>query len=319
MAAYFVRRLTGIVPSLLLLVLLVIVLVRLIPGTTVDVMLQDFRASQLDRHALEHRLGLDRSVPDEFGRYVTGLLHGDLGQSLWNRQPVRQAIFQKLPVTTELALLAGVFGAVTGIALGVLSGVRQGSLLDYGLRSTAILFLSVPNFVLGSAIVLVPAIYWGWAPPLHYHAVTADPLANVKQFILPALVLGLPLSAALMRLTRTTMLEVLRQDYVRTARAKGLSRARVVLRHTLRNALIPVVTLLGLQMALLLSGSVIVESLFGLPGLGQLVLDSLSQRDYPVIEGITVVLGIMVMLVNLYVDFSYVVFDPRIRLGSSAK
>jgi peptide/nickel transport system permease protein len=305
--------LLGIIPSILVLVLLVVILVRLIPGTTVDAMLGDFRASKLDRQQLEARLGLDRPVYEQYADYVRGLAHGDLGHSLFDRKSVGGMIFDKLPVTLELTIFAAIVGSISGILLGVLSAVMHNSIVDYTMRSFSVLFLSIPSFVLASASVLLPAVYFGWVPPLFYHHITQDPAANLEQLILPTVVLALPMSATMMRIARTSLLEVLRQDYVRTARSKGLRAQRVIFSHALRNALIPIMTIFGLQVAVLLSGSVIIESIFGLPGIGLLVLDALNQRDYPVIEGITVVLGLCVMLVNLVVDCSYAIIDPRVK------
>lgn len=317
MGQYIIRRLIAMIPTFLLLILTVVVLIRFIPGSAVDLMLTDLRASAVDRQLLKERLGLADPLPVVYAEYVAGVLRGDLGNSLWTQKPVRDTIFDKLPVTIELGIMAISMGTFIGIALGVVSAVRQDTWADYGLRSISILFLSVPSFVLGTALVVLPSIYFGWLPPLFFKDFAADPWGHISQFLLPAAILSVGLSASLTRLTRTMMLEVLRQDYVRTARAKGLSDRIVVYRHALKNALIPVITLLGIQVAILVSGTVVVETIFGLPGVGTLLLDSLSQRDYPLIQGVTVVLGIWIMLVNLVVDVLYGVIDPRIRLGSS--
>ncbi len=315
MLAFLLRRLLSLIPSILILLLFVVVLLRLLPGDVVDVMLKDFRASDLDRQVLEERLGIGDPIAVEYVDYVRGAATGDLGRSFWTQEPVLTVIFDHVSVTMELMLLALVFGTLTGIPLGVLSAVKQDTIADYALRSVSVLALSVPNFLLATAIVTLPAAYFGWSPPLFYTRFSDDPWAHFQHFLIPAAMLAPFLSASLMRMTRSMMLEVLNEDYVRTARAKGLPERLVVYRHSVKNALIPVVTLLGLHVAVLLSGAVVVEIIFGLPGLGKLLIDSLVQRDYPVIQGIAVVTGIFVMLTNLIVDASYRFLDPRIRLG----
>jgi peptide/nickel transport system permease protein len=244
------------------------------------------------------------------------VLRGDLGRSLWDERPVSTLIFDRLPTTVELALLAMTVSVTMAIAFGVLAAIRQDTFLDYGPRSVAILGLSIPDFAIGTAILVLPSIWWQKTVPLIWHPLSADPVEHFKQIIIPALVVGVRLSASVMRLTRTMMLEVLRQDYTRTAWAKGLTERAVVLRHGLKNALIPVVTLFGLELAALISGIVIMESIFAIPGVGRLLIESIASRDYPVIQGITVVVGTLVILVNLGVDLSYAYLDPRVRLGA---
>ena len=210
-------------------------------------------------------------------------------------------------------MLAIVLGSVMGIAIGTISAVRQDGAIDYLLRSTAILGLSVPNFAIATGIVVFPAIWWGISPSLRYVSFTEAPIDHLKILIAPSLVLGISLSASVMRLMRTTILNELRQDYVRTAESKGLRYRTVVMKHVLKNALIPVVTLLGLQVAFLIGGSVITESVFAIPGVGRLLLGSIGNRDYPVLQGIVVVIGLFIILTNLVIDLSYAWLDPRIR------
>lgn len=317
MSRYVIQRLLGVIPTMLLLLLLVVLMVRIIPGDIVDIMLaEQGGARNVNRQALEQRLGIDDSIPVQYVEYVGNLLRGDLGNSLWDRRPVRTLIFRRLPTTLEIAALAMAVSVGVAVGFGVLAAIRQDTWLDYGPRSIAILGLSVPDFVLGTALLVLPAIWWHKTVPLVWHPFSVDPVLHIEQIALPVLVVGVRLSASVMRLTRTMMLEVQRQDYTRTAWAKGLSERVVVLRHGLKNALIPVVTLLGIELAVLISGIVIMESIFAIPGVGRLLLESISSRDYPVIQGITVVVGILVILVNLGIDLSYVYLDPRVRLGS---
>jgi peptide/nickel transport system permease protein len=316
MTGYLVRRLLGIVPTVLLLLMLVVVMVRIIPGDIVDIMLtEQSGARNVDRQALEQRLGIDRPLPVQYAEYAAGVLRGDLGRSLWDQRSVAALIFSRLPTTIELTVIAITVSMTLAITFGVLAAVRQDTFLDYGPRSLAILGLSVPEFVLGTALLVLPTIWFHTTVPLIWRPFSEDPVAHLIQMLIPALVVGVRLSASVMRLTRTMMLEVLRQDYTRTAWAKGLSERVVVMRHGLKNGLIPVVTLLGLEVAALISGIVIMESIFAIPGVGRLLLESIAARDYPVIQGITVVVGVLVILVNLVVDLSYGYLDPRVRFG----
>jgi peptide/nickel transport system permease protein len=313
---YIVQRLVGIVPTILLLLLLVVVMVRLIPGNVVDIMLTEQSGARgVDRQAIEQRLGIDAPLPVQYLRYAGGVLQGDLGRSLWSQQPVTQMVLQRLPITLEIAVLAMLISISVALTFGVLAATRQDTLLDYGPRSAAILGLSVPDFVVGTALLVLPTLWFGITPPLIWNSFGEDPIAHLKQIAIPVLVVGLRLSASVMRLTRTMMLEVLRQDYTRTAWAKGLTERAVVVRHGLKNALIPVVTLLGIELAVLISGIVIMESIFAIPGVGRLLIESIAARDYPVIQGITVVVGTLVIFVNLGIDLSYAYLDPRVRLG----
>jgi peptide/nickel transport system permease protein len=213
----------------------------------------------------------------------------------------------------EIGVLSIAIGSISGIMIGAIAAVRQDGWLDYLLRSVSILGISVPTFAIATAVVVFPAIWWGKAPSLRYVGFTEAPWSHIKIIVLPSIVLGISLSATIMRLTRTTMLEVLRQDYIRTAHAKGVSERAVVFRHALKNAMIPVVTVLGLQVAFLIGGSVIVESVFAIPGIGRLLLSAISNRDYPIVQGVVLVIGAFVMLTNLLVDVSYAWLDPRIR------
>ncbi len=315
MAKYIMRRLVGLIPTLLLLLFLVVVLIDLIPGDIVDLMLAERTGSndETARAALEEQLGLTQPLPIRYVEYTSRALRGDLGASLWTQRPVTELIAGRAWASIEIGLLSILLGSVSGVMIGAVSAVRQDGWLDYVLRSVSILGISVPTFAIATAVVVLPAIWWGTAPSLRYVGFSEAPWAHIKIIMLPAVVLAIGLSATVMRLTRTTMLEVLRQDYIRTAHAKGVAEQSVVFRHALKNAMIPVVTVLGLQVAFLIGGSVIVESVFAIPGVGRLLLSAISNRDYPIVQGVVLVIGVFVMVTNLLVDVSYAWLDPRIR------
>ena len=314
MQSYILRRLLALVPTLFFASLIVFVTVRLIPGSVIDMMMsQNDIAVGKDRALVEAALGLDQPMHLQYFRWVGAALQGDLGRSLWQSTPVTEHLLARLPVTFELGLLAFLVGLSVALPIGVYSAIRQDTAGDYLTRSFSILMLAIPSFWLGTLVMVFPAIWWGWSPEIRYVPFTQDPLGNLSQMIIPAVILGTSLSAVTMRLTRTMMLEVLRQDYIRTAWAKGLNERLVVTRHALRNALIPVVTLIGLQAPLLIGGAVIMEQIFVIPGMGLLLLEAVSQRDYPIITGVFLIVGICVMLINLLVDLSYGFLDPKVR------
>jgi peptide/nickel transport system permease protein len=296
--------------------LIVFITIRLIPGDVIDLMLSqnDIAADKKSRDQLVAALGLDRPMASQYLRWVGAIvLHGDLGTSLWQNTPVTELLLARLPVTLELAAFAMVVGLAIALPIGIYSALRQDTAGDYVGRSFSILLLAVPSFWLATMVMVFPSVWWGWSPEVNYVRFTEDPLQNLKQMSLPAIVLGAALSAITMRMTRTMMLEVLRQDYIRTAWAKGLPERLVVVRHALRNALVPVVTLIGLQAPLLLGGAVIIEQIFVIPGMGLLLLEAVNQRDYPIITGVFLVVGLAVMAINLVVDLSYGLLDPKVR------
>jgi peptide/nickel transport system permease protein len=314
MLPYISRRLLALIPTLFFASLIVFVTVRLIPGNVIDLMLsQNDIAVGKDRAQLEAALGLDRPMYAQYARWAGAALRGDLGRSLWQNTPVTAQLLERLPVTFELGLLALIVALSVALPIGVYSAIRQDTAGDYLTRSFSILMLAIPSFWLGTLVMVFPSIWWGWSPELSYVPFRLQPLKNLSQMIVPAVILGTSLSAVTMRLTRTMMLEVLRQDYIRTAWAKGLSEGPVVARHALRNALIPVVTLVGLQAPLLIGGAVIMEQIFVIPGMGLLLLDAVNSRDYPIITGVFLIVGIAVMLINLVVDLSYGLLDPKVR------
>ena len=317
MRAYIIRRLLLIVPSLFILSMLVFLSVRFIPGDAIDAMLgkQGFIGAEVDREALEHMLGLDVPVHVQYARWIGGILrHGSLGHSLLgSRGAVEEKIIDRLPVTIELGALAILIGLVIALPIGIYSAMRQDTAADYVGRSVAIIGLATPNFWLATMVVLYPSLWWAWSPPLNWVPFSEDPLGNLGMLILPSLILGTALAAATMRMTRTMMLEVLRQDYIRTAWSKGLRERVVVMRHAFKNALIPVVSLIGLQLPILIGGSVIMENIFSLPGLGRLMLVALEDRDYPVVSGVNLFFATAVVLFNLLIDLLYTWLDPRVR------
>ena len=316
MRAYTIRRLLLIIPTLFILTILVFLSVRFIPGDVVDFFADTSfgQGKEVDEEALRRMLGLDVPVHVQYGRWMGDIfLHGTLGRSLWGVATVEEKILGRLPVSIELGVLSIVIGLLIALPVGIYSAIRQDTAADYVGRTIAIIGLATPNFWLATMVILYPAIWWGWSPSVELIPFTEDPLGNLGMFIIPAVILGTGLSAATMRMTRTMMLEVLRQDYIRTAWSKGLNERVVVLRHAIKNALIPIVTLIGLQLPILVGGSVIMENIFNLPGLGRLMVNALSQRDYPVVSGVNLVFATAVVGVNLMIDLIYPYLDPRVR------
>ena len=321
MRAYVVRRILLRIPTFFLLTILVFLSVRFIPGDAIDILLSRMvmtsgGGSGIDRPELERRLGLDVPVHVQYGRWMGGiLLRGDLGTPMLRPEPVGELIAGRLPATIELGLVAVIVGVLIGVPIGVYSAVRQDTIGDYVGRSFAIFGLATPNFWLATIILVFPAIWWAWSPPLRLVRLSDEFVGHFGIFIVPGLILGTYLAASTMRMTRTMMLEVLRQDYVRTAWAKGLRERLVILRHVVKNALIPVVTLVGLQVPIIVGGAVIMEQMFAIPGLGRLMIDALFDRDYPIISGINLFFAVAVMVINLLVDVLYAYLDPRVHYG----
>ena len=316
MTTYVIRRLLLIIPTLLILTILVFFLVRFLPGNVIDLLEADmeYRDMEIDREALMRLLGLDVPFYVQYARWMEGIfLHGTLGKSLFAGHTVEEKILAGLPVTIQLGAMALVLGQLIALPVGIYSAIRQDTPADYVGRTVAVIGMATPNFWLALLVMIYPGIWWGWSPPMEYISLTEDPVANFGTLIIPAVILGTAMSAGTMRLTRTMMLEVLRQDYIRTARSKGLKERVVILRHTVKNALIPVVTLAGAQLPILVGGSVIMENIFNLPGLGRLFVDALGQRDYPMVSGINLFLASIVLLNNLFIDLLYPYLDPRVR------
>ena len=320
MRAYILRRLLLVIPTLFVVSTIVFGLIRLIPGSVVDAMLAAplGEMSNLDeeqaRAAIETKLGLDVPIPIQYGRWLRDLfLHGDLGESMWSGQPVTEQLIDRFPVSIELGVLAVLIGLLISVPIGVYSAIRQDTVGDYIARSFAIGMVTIPHFWIGIMVMVLPAVYFGWTPSMVYIPLREDPLGHLQMFLIPAAILGMLLAGATMRMTRTMMLEVLRQDYIRTAWAKGLKERQVVIRHGLKNALIPVVTLIGLQVPILIGGSIVLEQIFNLPGIGRLTVSVIATRDYPVLSGINLVIAAGILFFNLIIDLTYAWLDPRIR------
>lgn len=314
MSEFIIRRLLTLVPTLFFASLIIFLAIRMIPGDVIDLMLaQNDVANSADHDSLRAALGIDRPLLDQYFSWAGAALTGDLGNSLWQNEPVAGLIAQRLPVTLELGILALLVSTTVGVSIGVYSAVNQDTAGDHVARSFSLLMLSVPGFWLATLVMVFPSVWWRWSPDLEFTPFFVDPVRNLMHVIVPAVLLGLSLSGVTMRMTRTMMLDVLRQDYIRTARAKGLRESVVIFRHALRNSLIPVVTLVGLQAPMLIGGAVIFEQIFALPGMGSLLLDAVFQRDYPVVTGVFLVVGVTVLFINLAVDLTYGWLDPRVR------
>jgi peptide/nickel transport system permease protein len=313
MRQYVLRRLALAIPTLVLVSVIVFAIMRLMPGDVVIRMVEG-HAYAPTVEALRKELGLDRPASVQYLEWVAGiLLRGDFGNSYWTRQPIWDEFIRRFPVTLELAAFTILSSVVIGVLVGIVSAVRQDTVSDYVGRVLAILALSVPYFGLAVLVVVLPSIYFKWTPVYTYVPFTTDPVENVKIMLVPALVFGVTRAGPIMRIMRSALLEVLRQDYIRTAWSKGLPERAIVLRHALKNALIPVVSLIGLQMPLYIGGSVIIEAIFRLPGVGLFFFEALTRLDYPVVQSVNLIIAAMVVGLNLAIDLSYAFLDPRIR------
>lgn len=306
MLAELIRRLLSTAIVVLGVVVLVFLLIHLIPGDPVDVMLGE-AATAADREALRHQLGLDRPLAAQLGDYLGGLVQGDLGQSLQQRRPITELLAERIPATLELALAALAFTLLLALPLGLLAAVRRNSGWDRGAMAFSLLGVSIPNFWLGPLLILLFSVWLGWLPVSGRESPAA--------LILPALTLGMSLAAVLSRMVRSSVLEVLGEDFIRSAYARGLSTRQVLTRHALPNALLPVITVLGLQLGTLLAGAVITEVVFGWPGLGSLTIEAIQSRDYPLVQACVLLISLSYVLVNMLTDLLYAWIDPRIRLG----
>jgi peptide/nickel transport system permease protein len=315
MVRYLARRLVLLVPVLFGVSVLVFVLIRLIPGDVVDVLLGTEAVNPEIREEIRALFGLDAPMYVQYGRWLGGVVRGDFGVSLRTGQPITTAIGRNLPVTIELALLSVLLSSSVAIPLGILSALKRSSATDLITRLTGLIGLSFPSFWLATMLLLISSLYFRWLPPPIFVSLRENPSQNLAQMALPTISLAAGLSAIVMRMTRSAMLEVLRRDYVRTARAKGLPERAVVVRHALKNALIPVITVIGVQAGYLLGGAVVIEQIFSLPGLGWLLLNGVYQRDYPMIQATVLLLALFFVLTNLLVDLAYALLDPRIRYG----
>jgi len=316
MAGYILKRIAFAIPTLIVVSLGIFLMVRLLPGDIIDILFGgDLSASEEVKEQAREQLGLNGSYPEQYWRWISGAVQGDFGFSLRSTEPVSNVILDALPITLELLILALLIAVVIGVPLGVISAVKRDRAADYAARVGGLVGLSIPSFWLATLLLLFTSRVFGWVPPLNYVSPFDDPIANLSQFILPAISISVFTMAIVMRMVRATMLEVLGQDYVRTARAKGVNRRIVISRHALRNALIPVVTIVGFEIGVLIGGAAIIETIFGLPGIGYVLLQAISGRDYPLIQGMTLLIAFTFIFANLLVDILYGILDPRISQG----
>ncbi|MGI8964200.1 MAG: ABC transporter permease [Thermomicrobiales bacterium] len=314
MLKFLIRRVLLMIPVLLGVTIVTFIIVRSIPGDPVQVLLgADRRTTPEQIENIRQAYGLDQSLPVQYFKWLGHVLSGDLGMSLRTKRPLTQELGLRLPVTIELTLFAGLIAAIPGLTFGVIAAIKRNSGVDYATTIATLAGVSVPNFFLATLLVLLFSFWLKWLPPVGFRPFTDDPIQNLKTMIMPAMALGLPLSAVLMRFTRSSVLEVMGQEHVRTARAKGIPQRQVLFRHVLPNAGIPILTIVGLQVASLLGGTVIIEQIFGLPGVGRYVYEAIANRDYPVVQSVTLVLAFLFVMVSLVVDILYAVIDPRLR------
>ena len=316
MTQYILRRLLLFVPTLVLVTGMIFTIMRVVPGDVAKLIVTAGGEGRFNERAyreVRQQLKLDRPIPVQYLYWVGGALRGDFGKSYWSKTSVRDELTERLPVTLELALAAPVLALLLGVPLGVISAVRQNTPLDYAARFVSITGLSVPHFWLGIVLVLVLANYFDWVVPIRYAEIWQDPWQNVQQMVWPVLVFATTFTALLARVTRSAMLEVLRSDYIRTARAKGLRGFAVVTRHGLRNALLPIITIFGAQLGSLISGAVVTERIFNVPGMGRYFVESVFVRDFPVVQATVLLIAVAYLVVNLAVDMTYAWLDPRIR------
>ena len=320
MTQYLVKRLLLFAPTVLLATLIIFVLMWIIPGDAAMMILtgeegEGGRVSLEDVDRLRTELGLDRPIHVQYGVWLWDTLHGDLGTSIWYKIPVIDELKDRFTVTLELAVMAIIMAITVAVPLGVLSAVRQDTGIDYISRVFALIGIALPTFWIGILMLYGLIFFFGWLPPLGYVSLWEDPLTNLQQLVFPALAIAFHDLAFTARVTRSSMLEVMREDYMRTARAKGLNEWQVVGKHALKNALLPVITISGYQFGRLLGGVIIVEAIFAVPGAGALLIESIIHRDFVVIQGIILLTAVVVLTVNLVIDLFYGVLDPRIRYG----
>jgi peptide/nickel transport system permease protein len=314
MRTYMLKRVLALIPTLIGVTILVFLMMRMIPGTVVDQLIgTEARVDESTKAAMRAFFGLDQPLYMQYWNWVSGLARGDMGNSWRSGLPVGKMIFDRLAVTAELGLLALIISLLVGIPLGTLSAIRENTALDHVARLVSLFSLSMPIFWQAAMLILGLSLWFNWVPPVDYASPLKAPLANLTQMLLPSLVLGTVVAAQVMRMTRSSLLEVLRHDYVRTARAKGLAEGMVIRRHAFKNALIPIITIIGVQIGYLLGGAVVTEEVFTLPGIGRLVLNAVYERDYPLVQGSILFIAVLFMVSNLVVDLLYAYLDPRIR------
>ncbi|HJR05525.1 MAG TPA: ABC transporter permease [Methylomirabilota bacterium] len=316
MRTYLTKRLLLMVPTLLGVAAVVFVIMRVIPGDVTLLILGGDQTGRIDPKqvaAMRQQLGLDQPIVVQFGQWLWGVLRLDFGNSLWTGQPVIEEVLIRLPLSLEVAILATIVSVLLAIPLGMLAAVRQDTWVDYGIRVLSIGGQAIPSFWVGILVILFLVIYFGWGPPLEFTPPWVDPWANFQQLVWPVVTVGYRYAAVTTRMTRSTVLEVLREDYIRTAWAKGLRERAVVIRHALKNAMLPVITLVGTEFAFLIGGLVVTETVFTLNGVGRFVVDAVAHRDYPVVQALVFLIALCFVVVNLLIDLTYAWLDPRIR------
>lgn len=314
MTQYIIRRLISAVPSLMLVSIVIFSLIRLVPGDVVMARLSESGyVTEEDLAEMRAELGLDRGFVEQYVDWTSGLVRGDFGESLWTGESVLPKIATRMRVSIQIALMAIALSLFIAIPLGVISAVKQNTPIDYAARLFAIIGLSLPDFWIATMLLLLLTLWVGWLPEFGYFPLWEDPSRNLQALVFPALIVGYRSSATASRMTRSTMLEVLREDYVRTARAKGLTERTIVIRHALKNAVIPVITIFGGLLSFMLGGLVVLETIFALPGMGRMAFDAVTLRDYPVLQGTVMIMALIFVFANLLVDLSYAIIDPRIR------
>jgi peptide/nickel transport system permease protein len=319
MGTYIIRRLFGLIPILIGISIIVFLIMRMLPGDVAAMILMgggEDSTSGVSAEAvaeLREQLGLNAPLWKQYVDWMWGIVRLDAGVSLWTQKPVFDEIFSRLPLTLELAVMGLLLSLVIAIPVGVISALKQNSWVDYLFRSFSIMGLAIPGFWLATMLILGLTVFFNWTPPLGYVGLTQDPWKNIQQLFLPAIVIGYSNAAIIARMTRSAMLEVLREDYVRTAWAKGLNLRSILSVHALRNAMLPILTLAAIELGHLLSGTVVMETIFTLPGIGRYLIDAIFHRDYPVVQAIILLMGVLFVTLNLLVDILYGVLDPRIR------
>ena len=316
MAKYTVKRVLLLIPTLLLVCVIVFALLRVVPGSAVDYMIYQFQTAGIvvDEAQVEHMLGMDKPALIQFFDWFFGIFRGDLGESLFQTESVWDIISRQLPVTLELGILTLIFSNLISIPLGLYCAAHQDTISDYTVRIISVVLMAIPMFWLATMVLFYPSKWWGYAPPVQYISFFKDPLTNLQMFLVPAILGALAQAGMQLRIVRTMVLDTLRQDYIRTAYSKGVKQKRVLFHHAFRNAMIPVITIIGGSVAALVGGNVILETIFNIPGIGNSLVTALGQRDFPMVQGCVLVFSIFVMLVNLIVDLTYKWIDPRVEL-----
>ena len=316
MAKYTIKRILLLIPTLFIVCVIVFALLRMVPGSALDQIVYKYSTAgiEIDKEAVAAQLGMDKPAVIQFFSWMGDLLRGDMGESLFQAESVGAIIQRQLPVSLELGVLTLILTNVISIPLGLFCAARQDSISDQAIRTISVILMSLPVFWIGTLVLIYPAKWFGYAPATMYVPFFKAPLQNLSMFIIPSLLGAMTQAGAQIRMVRTMTLEVMRQDYIRTAWAKGVKEKRVLFRHAFRNALIPIITIIGASVAGLIGGSVILESMFNLPGIGQQLVTALSNRDYPLVQGCCLVFSIFVMLINLLVDLCYKWIDPRVEL-----